>query len=169
MVNSSVNVGHPQIQSIIGLKMNTYLAIASLALLSALVAVAAEPLCKAATIEEKDEWVSSTKLEFDVEGEGYQKGWTMEVTYDTELDGEFIVAFWGSNEACRSAACPAGINKPSCSVCTFQAHSNPKYSPFVTINKGAHVEVTIDIEYWSPQDEQIVSAIIDNDGIDYCK
>ena len=68
--------------------MNTcYLAFASLTLLSAALAVAAaEPLCKAATVEFVDDWVSRTKLAFDVQGEGYPEGWTMEVTYDTELD-----------------------------------------------------------------------------------
>ena len=153
--------------------MNTYLAFASLTLLSAGIAAAAGPLCSAAT-SDHHEWYPRTELVFEAQAD-YQKGWTMEVTFDREFDGEFIVAGWGKKENCVSSACPEGIDEPSCSVCTFQVSDHKKYgSPHATISKGDLVTITIDIELYdmwkvTQPEPHIVSAIINKDNIDYCK
>merc|ERR1712055_9786 len=156
------------------LKMNTYLAITSLTLLSAGIAAAGNTCSAATSLGGYEDWVPQTALAFEAQTD-YQKGWTMEVTFDREFDGEFIAADWGKKENCGSSACPEGIDETSCSVCTFQVSDHKEYgSPHATISKGDLVTITIDIELYdmwkvTQPEPHIVSAIINKDNIDYCK
>ena len=164
--------------------MKTLLASASLLFVAGL--ASSEPtsgpsrFCESATWFK--EWGSPyrqrTYLAFVAKDAGYEKGWTMALTYNQPINGHILVGdgigpglrfgdSWGKD--CEDTACPDGV-VGSCVKCTFKVCHG--FCPYPVLRKGTRIQIPIEITYSNPRkpgDAQVVSAVINNDGNDLCK